>query len=116
MLLAGVGEVTSNIVPEALKAYCLAAWIAGLALAFVGGVMLTLIGEGEPETLIRAQQAVEEVGSQNRLLEELEADFRWMTRIYTINSVFREIIEQVLIDGAGTEEEQRKRMGDMLDF
>jgi hypothetical protein len=115
VLLAGVGEATSNIVPDALKAYCVAAWYTGLALAFLGGVVLAFIGEAEPQTLIRAQQAVEELESQNRLLEGLEVDFRWMTRVYTVNSVFREIIEQVLINGGGTEEEQRGRMGAMLD-
>jgi hypothetical protein len=67
------------------------------------------------ETLIRAQKAVEELESRNRQITQLEADFRWITRIYTINTVFREMIEQVLTSGAGTEEEQRKRLGTMLD-
>lgn len=115
VLAAGASEAFSNVVPDSVKPFLIAGWFFGLLLAFLGGVIFAFVDDGEPGSLLRAQEAVDTVAQQRMLLSDLEVDFRWMARLYITNNVFREMVEHVTLQGGGSLDDQQRRLEAMLD-
>lgn len=115
VLVAGASELLSNAVPEPWRPYLYTTWFIGLLLAFLGGLWAAFVDEQEPETLVRAEQAIEQVEERAAVLRGLEADFHWFSTLYLKVSVLREFLEQVSISGPGNSAERLNRLGAMLD-
>ncbi|MBS4047162.1 MAG: GAF domain-containing protein [Alphaproteobacteria bacterium] len=115
VVVAGSGEALSNMVPEDYKQYCYAAWVVGLAAAFVGGVVVAFIDDGEPEALSIANEAVSELRAQDAEIDELEAEFTWITHLYAVSQFYRELIEAAFLQGNVSPQVQKSRRAAMLD-
>lgn len=115
VVISGGGEVLSNMVPDPYKQYCYAAWLGGLIAAFIGGVVIAFTDDGEPGALHDAAEALNELRACDEQIDELEAEFTWITRLYALSQFYRELIEAAFLQGSVTAEVQKSRRATMLD-
>jgi hypothetical protein len=59
----------------------------------IGGIVFAFVDEGAPETIARALAAIEGARVRDRTIGELEAEFRWITRLYATAKTLREFVE-----------------------
>jgi hypothetical protein len=107
--LGGIGGVVANIVADPLRAYAHAASIVGLAAVLIGGLVFAFVDEGAPEAIARALAAIEGARVRDRTINELEAEFRWITQLYGTAKALRELVEAAL--DARTEEAKNALTG-----
>lgn len=117
IIVAGGSEALSNWENlAAWKPYLVTMWVVGLGLSFLGTLFLLWVERSEPEILIEAERAIVEAEERAQIIGRLEEDFLWFSRLYSLNSFLREIVEQVSLHGGGTPGEQAARYGSMLDM
>ncbi len=117
IVLAGGSEALSNAEPLAhWKPYLVTLWVVGLSLSFLGTLFLVWVERSEPELLTEAEKAIVDAENRAHIIERLEDDFLWFSRLYLLSNVLREIVEQVSLHGSGSDADEVKRYGSMLDM
>jgi GAF domain-containing protein len=76
-------------------------WFVGLALAFVGGILLSAFEQDSQTSLRLAQEALGEgeslklhIAQQDSDLDQASSHAQWLARLYTLTIAHREIVEQ----------------------
>src|SRR5215472_14451083 len=98
--LGAKGEVAANIVADPIRPYAHSASIVGLVAVLIGGIVFAFVDEGAPETIARALAAIEAARVRDRTIDELEAEFRWITQLYGTAKALREFVEATASAGA----------------
>lgn len=93
---AGGGELLQNYAAEPEKPWFGAMWAIGLCLAFLGGIVLAVVDDGEADTLIVAEEALERAEECEQSMISIAESFDWLGQLYGLGVVLREIIEASL--------------------
>lgn len=114
--IAAIMGASANLVEADHKWLLYSFQIFGGVLVLVGGGVLEIVDEGAADAIERADALADLVDERDRQIADLGVDFEWFTRLYSTAAALREVVESVLVAGAGDEDEQRRRFGMMLDI
>lgn len=114
-LVAGAGGAGANLVDPANKWLLYVVQIAGLVMVFIGGALMEFFDEGAADAIKRANDLAEAVEQRDDDIASLREDFEWMTRLYSGAAALRDVIEEVIASGPGTADDEKRRLGAMLD-
>ena len=76
---------------------------------------MEFIDAGAADAIKRANELANVVEERDDVIASLEEDFEYLTCLYAVAAVLREVIERAIVSGHGTEDAQRRRFGAMLD-
>ena len=116
ILVAGFGEIFSNILDPPLKFYFGSAWAVGLFIAFVGGIVLVALDDGGPDILFHAQEAIESLEAADGKLVAVADSNEWALTLHAISIVFRDFVEEAIVNGHGSEDTLHRSLVNMLDI
>ena len=113
--VAASASVAGNIVDTSVKWPFYAFQGFGALMVFAGGVVMEFIDEGAADAIRRANELANIVDERDEQIFALADDFEYFTRLYATAAALKKLVEDVISLGAGSQDDQKRRFGAMLD-
>lgn len=117
----GVGKLLPPATAGAVPWPALLSWI-GIVSVFSGGVALLLLDRDQSAALAEAAEAIDEARRRGETAQAMEVerdrseDFAYrQARLAAVATALREVVEEILVGGSGTDDAQLARLGQVLD-